>query len=78
MNWRAMIQPGPVWTGVEGYADERIATLTALCVNPESSDQQIRQAQAGIEEMRLLKAIPRQLEAGAQQRELGAKRRAEY
>jgi hypothetical protein len=78
MSWQAMIQPGPVWSGVTGYADERIAELTALCIDPQSSETQIRQAQAGIEEMRRLTTLPDRLKATADQKRNSATKRTGY
>ncbi len=64
MTWQTLIVPtSPVWAGVEQYADERIGVLTQQCVDPQSTELQIRQAQFGIEEMRKLLAVPGQIKA---------------
>lgn len=67
MSWQSLIATkGPVWQGVEGYADERIRELSAICVSQQSSDAEIRSAQAGIVELERLKNIPEQLRATAE------------
>lgn len=77
MTWQRLIQSNsPVWTGVIGYADARIAALTAICISPDSKDKEIRDAQAGILEMNLLKGVPDQLQNTAEQSR--AKPRREY
>lgn len=69
MSWMDQINAGTaVWRGVEAYANERIAELTQVCVSTASTDQQIRCAQAGIEELRNLLAIPTRIQAAAQHR----------
>ncbi len=75
-SWKALIQPGPVWTGVVDYADTRITELTAVCVNKGSSEAEIRSAQAGIEEMLRLKGLPDSVRATAELSK--APRRREY
>lgn len=78
-EWKRLINPGsPVWHGVVGYADERIAELTGICVNPSSSDMEIRQAQGVIEELRRLKNVPDSLRASVELTKAPAKRRGEY
>ena len=67
MSWQDLINPQTaVWRGVEAYAQERIGQLTTVCINPRSSDSEIRQAQAGIEELRRLQAVPDMLRAKSQ------------
>jgi hypothetical protein len=78
MSWQTLIQPGPVWSGVTQYAEERIAELTAICVNAQTSPEQWRAAQAGIEEMRRLKTLPDQLKATADQKRNSATKRTGY
>ena len=69
MSWKAVLRfDNAVWDGVEQYAAERIKELTQVCVAVESTDAQIRQAQAGILEMERLKALPDMLAAEAQMR----------
>lgn len=75
MSWEKLIQPGPVWTGVEQYADSRIADLTAICTEAKSTEAEIRKAQAGIEEMKTLKALPNRLRATAEINKPGKARR---
>lgn len=61
-SWKLMLTTdNNVWRGVEAYADERIADLTATCVAPNSTDIQIRQAQAAILELQRLKSLPAEL-----------------
>lgn len=68
MSWMEHINPATtVWRGVEAYAAERIAELTVVCVSSGSSDQEIRQAQAGIEELRRLVGLPARILATSQQ-----------
>lgn len=68
MSWMELINPTTgVWRGVEAYAAERIAELTLVCVSAGSSDQQIRQAQAGIEELHRLASLPARIQATTQQ-----------
>lgn len=76
MSWRELIPSGSGWVGIAGYCDERIAELTAVCVDMKAPDADIRAAQAGIDEMRRLKALPATLQTSATQR--GAARRKEY
>lgn len=67
MSWQTLIgNKGPVWRGVEMYADERIAELTAVCVDPQTTDAQWRAAQAGIAEIHRLKGLPDQIRASAE------------
>ena len=66
-SWKSMItMDNNTWRGVVAYADERIAELTSTCTAVESSDTQIRQAQAGILELQRLKSIPAMLAAQVQ------------
>ena len=68
MSWMEQINPSSgVWRGVEAYAAERIAELTQVCVSVGSSDVEIRQAQAGIEELRRITSLPARIQATAQQ-----------
>lgn len=69
MSWETQINPATaVWHGVEGYARERIAELTTVCIATTSTDSQIRVAQAGIQEMNALLGIPDRLKLRAEQR----------
>lgn len=69
MSWQETINKDTaVWRGVVEYAQERMGELTALCVAPESTETQIRQAQSGILELQRLLALPQQISAGAQLR----------
>lgn len=76
MTWKATLRfDNAVWDGVEQYANERIGELMNICALPESSDLQIRQAQAGIVEMQRLKSLPSVLAAETQQRAARTSRR---
>jgi hypothetical protein len=66
-EWKDQINPGTaVWAGVEAYAEERINDLIQVCASEQSSDVQIRQAQAAIAEMRRLLSLPQLIRAEAQ------------
>lgn len=70
MSWKEQLANGTnQWGAVEAYADERIASLTDECVSPESTEQQIRQAQAGIIELQRLKSLPAMLAAEVRARQ---------
>ncbi len=67
MSWKELIQANSsVWHGVQEYARERIGELTAVCITPESSEADIRAAQASIQEMHRLLALPEMIRAEAQ------------
>lgn len=67
MTWKTLINPETqVWHGVQEYAAERRQELSAVCISPEASDVEIRQAQAGILELDRLLALPMTLRAEAQ------------
>lgn len=69
MSWMEQINPTTaVWRGVEAYARERITELTRVCTAVKSTDQEIRTAQAGIQEMEMLLGLPQRIELQAQQR----------
>lgn len=55
-----------IWAGVVGYAKERIEQLTHTCTSPQSTELEIRMAQAGIEELRRLQSVPDMLSATSQ------------
>lgn len=77
MSWQTLINgKSPVWSGVNEYADERMAELAAICCDPKSSEAEIRAAQAGREELRLLKGLPERLSTTAEVSK--ASRRREY
>ena len=58
-NWRPLIDgTTPLWTGIEGYAQERISELVVICTTATYSDAEIRAAQARIAELRALLALP--------------------
>jgi hypothetical protein len=76
MSWKELIQPGPVWSGVQDYVAERTAELAAICTDQNASDRQIRDAQAGIEELKRLNGLPKR--AARMNTETAAPRRAEY
>lgn len=68
MSWMEQINPQTaVWRGVEAYAAERITELTAVCIAVNSTEAQIRTAQAGIQEMQALLALPKRMALVAQQ-----------
>lgn len=75
MSYKELIQPSTaVWRGVEEYAIERVKELTAICIAPESSEAEIRQAQAGILEMMRLQSLPSLIKAEAQVRGRGTRK----
>lgn len=62
--WKPLIDAAtPLWTGIEGYAEERIAELIVVCTTSTYSDAEIRAAQARITELRALLALPASLQA---------------
>ncbi len=66
MSWQNLLAGGSrEW--VDAYAGERITELARICCDRKSTDLDIRMAQAGIEEMELLKSAPARLESSAQQ-----------
>lgn len=68
MSWLERINPDSgVWHGVTEYANERIQELTAICVSSHSTDTEIRQAQAGIDELQRLIKLPSRMAVTAQQ-----------
>jgi hypothetical protein len=69
MSWMEQINPATaVWRGVQAYAAERIAELTAVCTTARSTDVEIRAAQAAIQELGALLALPARITLQAQQR----------
>jgi len=79
MSWKEKIRPDTgVWDGVQEYAAERIAELANVCTSEESSEMQIRQAQAAIQEMRRLVSLPNLIRAEAQVRGATSARRENY
>ena len=78
MSWKELIAPSTqVWAGVLEYAHERIHDLTTVCISAESTEAQIRAAQAGITELERLIGVPKMIAVEAQLR--GAKgSRKEY
>lgn len=76
MSWKDQIQAGnTVWHGIEGYVAERVAEMTNVCVAPESSDADIRRAQASIIELNRLLSLPDLIRAEAQIRGQMTKRK---
>lgn len=70
MSWIEQVNPtSSTWRGVEVYATERIASLTLTCCSPQSTDQEIRAAQAGIVELQRLISLPQQIAAAVQQKQ---------
>ena len=69
MNWKATLHAdNQTWRSVEDYARERITELTGQCTAVESTDTQIRQAQAGILELQRLISLPQMVAAERQAR----------
>ena len=67
MSWKAGFNSATaVWHSVEAYAAERTAELANVCVAPESTELQIRQAQAGILELQRLTSLPQVIAAETQ------------
>lgn len=67
MSWKALIvDNAAMWRGVEGYVSERIVDLTSVCTSPESTDLDIRRAQAAINELQRLLALPQIIKAETQ------------
>ena len=62
--WKPLIDAAtPLWAGIEGYAEERIAELIVVCTTATYSDAEIRAAQARITELRALLALPASIQA---------------
>ena len=55
-----------VWRGVEAYANTRIDELTKICTSLDAGEPEIRAAQAGIQELERLLALPAKTIATAQ------------
>jgi hypothetical protein len=69
MSWAEQINPATaVWRGVQAYAAERVAELTRTCVAVASTESEIRCAQAAIQELQALLALPNRMALQAQQR----------
>lgn len=69
MSWMEQINPATaVWRSVEAYAAERMAELATVCTSVRSSDTEIRAAQAAIQELQALLALPGRIALQAQQR----------
>jgi hypothetical protein len=67
MSWQEQLNTSnQSWRAVVDYARERIAELTTICISTESTDSQIRQAQAGVLELQRLISLPDILAATAQ------------
>lgn len=76
MNWKeGFSADNNVWRSIEAYAVERINDLTGICLASESTDQQIRQAQAGVAELQRLISLPQMVAAEVQQRSNMSKRK---
>lgn len=61
-DFEHQIMNGGVTTSAfEDYARERIEELTRVCINPEASLEQIRVAQAGIQELDLITGLRERL-----------------
>lgn len=69
MSWMEQIRTDSgVWRGVEDYAQERIADMTAVCISLASTDAEVRAAQARIEELQRLLSVPQMIKSTATQR----------
>lgn len=67
MSWKEQIATNTtMWRGIEGYVADRTVDLTAVCTSPESTDGDIRRAQAGILELQRLLALPEIIRAESQ------------
>ena len=55
-----------VWRGVEAYANTRIEELTKICTSLKVGEPEIRAAQAGIQELDRLLALPSKSSSTAQ------------
>lgn len=67
MSWKTGISTDTaVWRAVVEYANERIGYLTGVCTSTVSTVEEIRQAQAGIEELHRLVDLPQVVRAEAQ------------
>lgn len=76
MSWKEQIQTAsPTWHGLQDYVRERTADLTSVCVAPESTEVDIRRAQASIIELNRLLALPAMIQAEAQIRGQQSKRK---
>ena len=62
--WKPLIDAAtPLWTGIVGYAEERISELAVICTTATYTDAEIRAAQARIAELRALLALPASIQA---------------
>lgn len=76
MSWKETIRfEGAAWLGVQQYAQERIAALAEVCISPNSTEAEIRAAQAGITEMRALLNLPSVVKTDIQARAQAGNRR---
>jgi hypothetical protein len=67
MSWHDQLNTtNQTWYSVVEYATARIGELTDICIATESTDAQIRQAQAGVLELQRLIALPEIIKATAQ------------
>lgn len=67
MSWKTDINAStPGWRAIEEYAAERTADLVHICTAIESTEVQIRQAQAGILELQRLTSLPQSIAAEIQ------------
>ena len=76
MSWKEQIQTAsPTWHGLTDYVRERTADLTSVCVAPESTEVDIRRAQASILELNRLLSLPAMIQAEGQIRGQMAQRK---
>ena len=68
-SWMSSIGPDtPTWGGLSAYIEQRKEALTGVCLSKSSSEPEIRAAQAGIEELNRILALPDAIKASAQVR----------
>ena len=76
MSWQEQIKSDTsVWHGVIDYLQERIGGLTLVCCSLESTDHEIRAAQAGIAELQRMLRLPQMIASTVAQRNQADKSR---
>lgn len=69
MAWQEQIKPDSgIWHGVEEYARQRIEQMVQVCTAMGSSDNEIRMAQARIDELQRLISLPQMIAASVSQK----------
>ena len=69
MSWQETFTRSP-WTGALEYIEARKVELTSVCVNPKSTDMEIRAAQAAIIELQSVADLATRIKHDAQVRSL--------